>query len=296
MIITKLIGGLGNQMFQYSVGRSLSLQLNMPLYLDIKAFDNYELHQGFELNRFFSLDAKIANNSDLFSVLGFQSPKLVRDLIHKSSLTCFKNKSWIKEPSFSYWDGIKDLNKGVYLDGYWQSDLYFKGYEDVIRSDFQFQGMLDTVNSLLKQHIESCNSISLHIRRGDYLSNPNSANIHGVCPLSYYENAISYMNEKVDSPVYFVFSDDPEWVKDNLKFSNSSIFYLENNKGENSYKDMWLMSLCDHNIIANSTFSWWGAWLNANSDKIVISPSKWFQSPELQELTADLYCSGWIKF
>lgn len=296
MIITRLIGGLGNQMFQYAVARALSLRLDTSLSLDIKDLDTYKLHQGFELNSVFATDAKIATNSDLSQLLKWQAPRLVKSLMNKRVFSSLRNKNWIAEPGFRYWDGISNLHHKAYLDGYWQSELYFKDYADVIRSDFQFQGALDSDNLLLANNIDSCNSIGLHVRRGDYLSNPSSASVHGVCSLDYYKDAMSYIESIVEKPTYFVFSDDLEWVRKKLQVSDRSIVYVDNNHGKDSYKDMWLMSLCKHNIIANSTFSWWGAWLNSHAGKIIVAPKKWFKDSYMQSHAINIYPESWVKF
>lgn len=295
MIITKLSGGLGNQMFQYSIARVLSLELNLPLRIDVTAFKGTSLHQGFELNKVFFLNTNSASNQDFYYVLGWQGPRIVRTVVNSSKILSLRKKNWVKELNFFYCHEVFEISDKVFLDGYWQSERYFNNKSDVIRGDFQFQGVLEGVNLLLKENIDNSNSVSVHIRRGDYIFNSTAAKIHGKCSLGYYEKAMGYMFGKVDNPVFFIFSDDPQWVKDNLNVNNYSVFYVDNNCNENSYKDMWLMSLCKHNIIANSTFSWWGAWLNNNVNKNIIAPKLWFADPSKQEQAFDIYPEGWIK-
>lgn len=291
MIITNIIGGLGNQMFQYAAARSISIDLKQILYLDISGFKNYELHQGFELQRLFNCVTKIANEEDLSLVLGWQSPLLVRRILKKRPFNVIHNKNLVIEPSFAYWDGINQISANSYLEGYWQSEKYFANHADVIRSDFTFKLPISQENTGIVKMISQVNAISLHVRRGDYVSNQKTNAAHGVCSLDYYRAAIQLITKKVEHPVFFIFSDDIKWVKSNLTIDSQCV-YVEHNQGQESYNDMWLMSLCKHNIIANSSFSWWGAWLNANVEKIVVAPKQWFAS---QKDVRDLLPNGWVR-
>ena len=158
-----------------------------------------------------------------------------------------------------------------YYIGYWQSEKFFKDISDEIRKDFSFPKFTSEKNLEILKLIKSYNSVSIHIRRGDYLQNRG---FNGLAPLEYYQKAIEYIKNKIENPHFFIFSNDIEWCRKNLSIENS--YYIDWNRGEESYRDMQLMSLCKHNIIPNSTFSWWGAWLNKNPNKIVIAPEKWF--------------------
>jgi hypothetical protein len=294
MVITRILGGLGNQMFQYAAGLSLAVKLESELKMDVREFKDYSLHQGFELERIFSVQGTRASSNDLNRVLGWQSSRLAKSFIQKMNLSFLNSEKNVKEPSFEYWKGFEILDGDLYLDGYWQSEEYFKNIEDNIRLNFEFKIPFDKKNQKLSEVIQSVDSISLHIRRGDYL-NSNSANlIHGTCSMDYYHNAINYLKRKLDAPVLFVFSDDIAWVKKNLG-TDLKAYYVSHNIAKNSYRDMQLMSLCNHNIIANSTFSWWGAWLNKNRDKIVIAPQKWFANDEMQLKTVNIYPNSWVK-
>lgn len=275
MVITNLIGGLGNQMFQYAAGRALSLQHHDSLLLDISGFANYALHQGFELERIFNCTAEIATESDVRSILSWQYLPTIRRVVSRSGMDVFRRKGLILEPYFHYWQGIKDVPHNCFLVGYWQSEKYFKNVASVIRHEFTFKLQLTNQNADIAEQVGKVNAVSLHVRRGDYANNPNTSATHGLCSLEYYQAAIKYITERVEQPVFFIFSDDVEWVKENLKM-NFPCQYVAHNKGVESYNDMRLMSLCKHHIIANSTFSWWGAWLNSNAEKIVIAPKRWF--------------------
>ena len=293
MIIVEVIGGLGNQMFQYALGRALSCQQgDARLMLDTSKFETYNLHNGFELSRIFTGEFKLASNRDINEVLGFRSIPIVRRLLSGNRFSQFRGSNFVVEPHFHYWPEIKNVTPDSYLVGYWQSEKYFKTVEDILRQDFTFKIPLSDRNELVLCDMRKQPSISLHIRRGDYVQNANTLATHGVCSLEYYRSAIGLILEKVNNPKFFIFSDDQNWVKENLKIDHPCS-YVDHNKGGESYNDMRLMSLCDHHIIANSSFSWWGAWLNPSRSKIVISPNKWFAST--RNLTVDLCPSDWIK-
>jgi Glycosyl transferase family 11 len=291
MVISNLIGGLGNQMFQYATGRALSLRLGVPLKLDTRDFISYQLHQGFELHKLFKCEVELVTNENLKKALGWQSSKLLRRIFKRPQLKSLRCKSYVVEPSFTYWPGISDLTGDIYLDGYWQSEQYFAQYAVKIREDFTFKLPFSVKNNEIAQQISQVNAVSLHVRRGDYVTNSKNAFI-GACSLDYYRITIEQIKMLVDEPVFFVFSDDIGWVKNNLPLDDKAVL-ISHNQGSESYNDMRLMSLCRHNIIANSSFSWWGAWLNANPNKIVIAPKKWFAS-KLDD--SDLVPSAWLRF
>lgn len=290
MIISRIIGGLGNQMFQYAVGRALSLARGQRFCLDVSEFSDYGLHQGFELMRVFDCVAEIATQNELDCVLGWQGLPHVRKLLARNGLSVVRSKKFVVEPHFNYWPGILDVPNDCYLMGYWQSEKYFKIVDFDLSFDFVFKRQLDGINYDLARSMSTCESVGLHVRRGDYVSNVNALAVHGVCSLDYYRRAIRYVSERLENPCFFVFSDDMDWVVENLKI-DSPCYYVGFNRAENSYVDMQLMSLCRHNVIANSSFSWWAAWLNRNPEKIVVAPSKWFADGRS---AVDLVPSSWI--
>ena len=291
MVITHLIGGLGNQMFQYAAGRAVSLERGVSLSLDISGFANYGLHQGFELQRIFNCTAEIANEADVRGILGWQSSPRIRQLLSRQNMAVFRREGFVVEPHFHYWQGIKSVPRDCYLTGYWQSEQYFLEAAAQIRADFTFKLPLDNQNIELAKQINAVNAVSLHVRRGDYANIPETTATHGLCSLDYYRAAIRHIAEQVQQPHFFVFSDDIAWVKNNLSI-DFPCQYVDHNQGAESYNDMRLMSMCRHHIIANSSFSWWGAWLNPNVNKIVVAPSRWFAK---QTDVRDLLPQGWIK-
>ncbi|ADE13114.1 alpha-1,2-fucosyltransferase [Sideroxydans lithotrophicus] len=291
MVISNIIGGLGNQMFQYAAARALSLKLEVPLKLDISGFTNYALHQGFELDRIFGCKIEIASEADVHEILGWQSASGIRRVVSRPGMSIFRRKGFVVEPHFSYWNGIRKITGDCYLAGYWQSEKYFLDAAVEIRKDFSFKLPLDSHNAELAEKIDQENAVSLHIRRGDYANNPLTAATHGLCSLDYYRKSIKHIAGQVRNPYFFVFSDDIAWVKDNLEIEFPSQ-YVDYNHGSMSFNDMRLMSLCKHHIIANSSFSWWGAWLNPNPEKVVIAPERWFAN---RTDVQDLLPPGWVK-
>lgn len=291
MVIANIIGGLGNQMFQYAAGRALSLARGQPLELDISGFKGYELHYGFELQRVFDCPVKTDTSTALRNILGWQCAPGIKQMLARPSMKAFRRNTFVVEPHFHYWPGIMNVPQDCYLVGYWQSEKYFRSISSVIRTDFTFKTPLVNRNAKLAEQIGQVNAVSLHVRRGDYAKNPRTNATHGLCSLDYYQAAIQYIADRVEQPCFFIFSDDIAWVKDNLKM-DFPCQYVDHNQGAESYNDMRLMCLCQHQIIANSSFSWWGAWLNPGPEKIVVAPQKWFANGNNIK---DLFPQGWVK-
>jgi Glycosyl transferase family 11 len=290
MIIVKLIGGLGNQMFQYSLGQHLAIKNNSTLKLDLQGFKDYKL-RNYDLSCFNILE-NIATSNDLSDVI-LPSNRLIRKVgkCIKVKLNVVQQIQYIKESIFNFQPEILNLGDNIYLEGYWQSEKYFSDIKDVIIKEFTVKNRPDPINESFIEEIAGCESVSIHIRRGDYVSNPTTNKFHGFLGLDYYQRAIKLMLEKVDNPHFFVFSDDPGWANKNIK-TDASITYIKHNNAKN-YEDMRLMSTCKHQIIANSSFSWWGAWLNKNPEKIVLAPEKWFNDSSIN--TDDLILDSWIR-
>jgi hypothetical protein len=188
--------------------------------------------------------------------------------------------------SFGVFDKKITTLQFAYLKGYWQSEKYFEGISKTICKHFSFPPFTDNKNKALLELIVHSNSVSIHIRRGDYLKN----NLNWSLDIEYYYRAIDLIKEKVNNPIFYIFSDDMQWAETNIKVPNCH--FINHNKGNDSFRDMQLMSNCKHNIIANSSFSWWGAWLNNNEDKKVIAPNKWLST---MEGTRDIIPDSWIQ-
>jgi hypothetical protein len=291
MIISQIIGGLGNQMFQYAVGRALSLERRQPLLLDTSGYVKYSQHHGFELHRVFNCVPEIATISETKNILGWCGIFGIKRILSRPLMKPIRNSAFVVEPHFHYWPGLNQVPIDCYLAGYWQSEKYFRKHLETIRSDFVFKNSLKNKNLELAIQIDKVNSVSLHIRRGDYVSNKKTNAKHGVCNLDYYHAAVNYMSDRVEYPTFFIFSDDIEWARENLKLDFPH-HYIDHNIGVDSYIDMHLMSLCQHHIIANSSFSWWGAWLNPRSEKIVAAPKGWFKD---RKCVQDLIPHNWVQ-
>lgn len=288
-MIINIIGGLGNQMFQHAAGRALALEKGISCSLDISDFTNYKLHQGFELQRVFGCPLPSADSAEVKAILGWQSSPPMRRLLAKPALSALRRRGLVIEPHLNYWQGLKEVPEDSYLIGYWQSERYFCDAAQTIRDDFTFRTMMSSRNAALAEQIQQANSVSLHVRRGDYVKNSGMSATHCLCSLDYYRSAMHHIEEHLERPAYFVFSDDIPWVKANLAIKQSCV-YVDHNHGAESYNDMRLMSMCKHQIIANSSFSWWGAWLNTHRGKIVVAPRRWFTvSSDVRDLIPDAW-------
>jgi len=294
MIISRLNGGLGNQMFQYALGKVVSYLNKTNYFLDISLYDHQQevdTPRSYELDLFSNIKATIAKKTLLEKFTKPNKLKLLLNHYLKLNLQAYPPK-WIRENGHQFHPEILELKGDYLLDGYWQTEKYFKKYRNLILEDFVFPKKTSQKNRNIIKKITNSQAVSLHVRRGDYVSNKLTNAYHGAVSLNYYEKAINLIKKKVKNPLFIIFSDDPKWCKNNLPVPKNSIF-VDHNKGKQSFEDMRLMSLCKHNIIANSSFSWWGAWLNQNSNKIVIAPGSWFKNKDSN--TTDIIPSNWIK-
>lgn len=273
-------------MFQYAAGRALSLRLNVACKIDISGFKTYTLHHGYGLEAF-ALHPEIATDKEIEMLRG--SKKAIRRLLCRIGLS---SASYVKEKALAFNPSYLALGNNHFLDGYWQSEKYFKSYEQILRQDFKFVHPLSAHNQEFKEKIQSSISVSLHIRRGDYVANTKTNQFHGTCSLEYYQKAAHFIAKKIDTPVFFIFSDDIAWCKNNLQLE-FPICFVETDTLSSPHEDMHLMSLCSHHIVANSTFSWWGAWLNPNPTKVVIAPKQWFADPKIEN--PDIIPDNWIS-
>lgn len=291
MIISHIIGGIGNQMFQYALGRSRSLARGTDLRLDVSDFAGYGLHHGFQLSEVFAGTFLQASKQDVYALLGWRGYRPCRRLLVRHGASAFRGHRLVVEPHFDYWPSVAEAGSESYFVGYWQSEKYFQNCEAVIRSDFAFRRPLVGLNLEWVSRISKSTAVSLHVRRGDYATNPKTLAVHGLCSAEYYRSAVELIARAVGSPEFYIFSDDIPWVRQHLNI-DYPCHYVENNLAADSYCDMHLMSLCRHHIIANSSFGWWGAWLNSKGGKMVIAPRRWF-SNGLE--CADLIPEGWAR-
>ena len=283
--LTRLSGGLGNQLFQYAYARALSLRYNCQLYLDTRDVNLNAIHGGYGLESF-SHKGKIIDQA----ILNAQYPRWKFHL--SSKLKSFKNGllGHYHEGGLNYQQGHERAVKNSLLVGYWQSEQYFSEFRDEILADFNFCDEIKMNNCAFAEMIKLSTSVSVHIRRGDYINNAKSASIYHECGLDYYEKSITLIRQQIESPVFFVFSDDISWCKKNINFLDSHVVFVSDETTD-AISDLYLMSLCSSHIIANSTFSWWGAWLSSSC--LVIQPRIWFKK---ESTRSDLIKEqGWIN-
>ena len=285
MIIVRLIGGLGNQLFQYAAARRLAHMRKVDLKLDTLDFDGYPL-RTYHLNHF-NIIEQFATAEE---IARYKSVTLASRL--RRRFLPYRLQKWVRERQFSFDPEILKLSNDVYLEGYWQSKSYFKDIEALLRAELTVNSPLRNGNQGTVGRIQNTNSVSIHVRRGDYVTDPSARQIHGLIPLDYYRAAVEEIASRIPDPHFFVFSDDPAWARDHLRYSYPLTF-IDQNGVDQPHEDLRLMSLCQHHIIANSTFSWWGAWLSTNSSKIVLAPQHWFSAAERD--TCDLMPSKWKR-
>ena len=294
MIIVHLTGGLGNQLFQYAIGKSLSVYSNEKLLFDVSSY-TWDNLRKYELS-VFNFNDTIAEQPDLKIIndaLPFFSDRIISKVLRKP--IPYYRLPIIREHSFTFDLNFYKFRKtNLILQGYWQSEKYFSHIRSIIKTDLSVNEVIFSVNMLFyKELIESSSSsVSIHIRRGDYVTNSSTMVYHGLCDLEYYYAAMKKIESQIETRTYFIFSDDKDFVKE-IFAHKPNVVIIENIKQD--YEELILMSKCNHNIIANSSFSWWGAWLNDNDTKIVIAPKKWFSDPIMQQQTVDLLPDSWIK-
>lgn len=292
MIYIQIKAGLGNQMFQYAFGRALSIEQNRPLALDISWYENHakrDTPRQFFLDKY-NIVAKIAETSELEK---FNTPlrklyrKIVRRMIYK--------KDNVFRPA-------ELKSQASYFEGHWSNEKYFKPHRDTIRKDLSLKNPLSLASSSVIARMDELRGngteiISVHVRRGDCVTNVHAASYQGTVDTSYYDKSHQYFAQKIapEKIAYFVFSDDIEWAKKNVLIDMKTT-YVSRPASETQipeYEELHLMSLCDHHIIANSTFSWWGAWLDPKPNKIVIAPKQWLKDTSFD--TSDVCPPEWIR-
>lgn len=286
MIATYIQGGLGNQLFQYATAKRLSVRYKCELVIDHSWYQSPRIDctpRSFELNKY-PIAARLATPKEISCWRPMRSrwatylkPLLPLNFIHEVGYHA--NRNVLSAPS------------NTYLSGFWQSEVYFKDIRSELLHEFTPLTPPSYEDQNFIDRIQETESISIHVRRGDYVSLASANSYHGLCSLEYYQKAISYIADRVNSPNLFVFSDDPDWTKENLR-SPFSTYYIDHNPSQLAFQDLRLMSLCRHHILANSSFSWWGAWLSRSNDGLVVAPERWF---EVNRPTDDLIPSNWKR-
>lgn len=287
-IIVQLYGGLANQLFQYAFGRSLAERLGTDFKLDISAYGRYYTYDEYELNHF-RIRESIAGDGDMGGFVWFRRHnRLFHFLINRLRLRRFF-RNYYREKSFTFDPSVFARNN-TYFEGFWQTNKYFENIAEILRSEIVLKEPLSPESAAIEKKIRQNCSVSLHIRR---YAHEDKLPWFGYCSIDYYKRAAEYLIKKEPQAHFFIFSDNYEWVKENFK-SFPYPYTLVGNGNDKNFEDIILMSHCRHHIIANSTFSWWGAWLNPNPDKIVVAPEVWFAHAKKND-TRDLIPGKWVK-
>jgi len=282
MIVVKVIGGLGNQMFQYAYGRALSIAYRTELFLDISIYLNNQSNRSFDLDMFDLPDVQIGDSKDL-DLSQWQYVITLNDFdfcYNKNPLSGIKNLRQL----------FRQHKVIVVLEGYWQSERYFKNIKSILQSDFKMLLTLNEKSNLLYHKIINSQSVMINVRRGDYLS---LLDYHGIVDVNYVDAAISQVLKKAHTPVFYVFSDDIPWCRENLSHIPDVFFVDESYYTPNYDQYFFLMQACKYFILANSSFSWWSAWLSNREGKHVIAPKRWFANTGIN--TIDLIPKSWRK-
>lgn len=294
MKIIRIMGGIGNQMFQYAFGRALDDEV----LFDVTWFER-KIKKALDIKRvyglgFFNCDVPVASEEQIAACLdggSLKNHRFIEDFKRIFGQKYKRRFNKITELSETPFDpSLLKIKGDVYYMGCFQSEKYFANIRNEILKDFSLKEKMSDENQEMLDKIKSTNAVSLHIRRGDYV---HLQETHGLCGLDYYKKAIDFIASHSENPHFFLFSDDIAWVVENLKIEHPFTI-VDINDGDTGHFDLELMKNCKHNIIANSSFSWWGAWLNENPDKIVVAPKQWFIKKKMN--SEDIVPENWIRF
>jgi hypothetical protein len=293
MIITKLRGGLGNQLFQYAIGRQLAESQQTELRLDLSFFGQLNNEtttpRNYRLN-VFNINGDLALPTDEDKILGQAWLRPFKRRLRKIGLDLF-HWNYFREANFGFHPRVVNFKGAAVLEGYWQSQRYFPDIRSLLLRELTLKDEFVTEGFLaVQQEMKMAQSVAIHVRRGDYVHLAAVNRQFGTCTSEYYAEAIRFMKQKIKKPLFYVFSDELDWCRENLPFNGETVRFIS---GFQDYQDLLLISSCAHQIIANSSFSWWGAWLNTNPDKIVVAPKTWFANSDLD--TRNVVPAAWIR-
>jgi len=274
-------------MFQYALGRHIAARRQTELYLDTSRFDAGDI-RSYRLG-YYNVCGTLISSEQVEEFLAARRGPFWRRF--ERFLPYYKRRK-LNERSLCFDERVLTAPRHVCLVGYWQDERYFDAIRNIVRGDLTLKNPLSQQSRNMLAQILDSDAICVHIRRGDYVSAPKTNQVHGVSDLAYYDSGVQLILSQVKDPSFFVFSDDLPWAKANLRLPGSTT-YVEGNGQEKDYEDMYLMSQCQHFVMANSSFSWWGAWLSTNPSKIVIAPRRWFRSSELD--ARDIVPEAWTR-
>jgi hypothetical protein len=285
VIAVQLGGGIGNQLFQYAAGRALALRLRVPLALDLRLFDNHRARR-YALDVFAIETAEIDRSA---------FPPSARRLSGRIA-SWFKARSrfsTFRERTFAFDAQVLALPDWTWLAGNFQSERYFADRAAALRRDLVLRRPPEGENRATLDAMAGSLSVSLHVRRGDYVTNPRANAVHGLVGGDFYRSAVRYVAERAGGALsVFVFTDDPDWVAASLDIGCAFTLVRHNRAGAEA-EDLRLMAACRHHIVANSSFSWWGAWLDPSPDSMVIVPRPWFRDATIDDTS--LIPERWIR-
>lgn len=290
-VIARIEGGLGNQLFQYAAARSLADRLGTGLALDLRSLaENGD--RPFQLD-LYRIRAEIASPDQLAGLPDWRSTRwgrmrsaLSQAVPALSSYPVFWPRSFAYDPRF------ERITRPAYLVGYWQSERYFAWNRTRLLQDIQLREEIPSALASLQDSIHATQSVALHIRRGDYVSNTAAAQFHGLCDMAYYQRSVRTLKEVHPDIEVFVFSDEPDWARAHLQLP-APMHVVDANPPDQGHIDMELMRQCRHHVIANSSFSWWGAWRCESAEQRVYAPGRWFADPGVD--TSDVIPSRWTR-
>lgn len=299
MIVIRLMGGLGNQMFQYAFGRAMALThhcelvLDQSLLLDKSAPHEEVTHRNYDLDIFNLTNFRWATPEEVFLFNGNPNANLFKKVfrILKNKVS---PKKLVIQSANAFSEKYLQIQTSTCFVGRWQSELFFKNQALQIKSDFKIKVAFTDEVVKFQEIISSCNAVCLHMRRGDLISSNTYSNSIGALSWSYYETALAYMNQQISNPTYFIFSDDSEWCKQNIKLTAPTFFMDNTTAGNKAEGHLHLMQHCQHFIISNSTFAWWAAYLSqTKANQLVIYPKNWYKKIELQN--PEMCPTNWIS-
>lgn len=289
-VIVRIYGGLGNQLFMYACGLALACRRQAPLLIHVGTLKS-EQYRPFGLG-IFKLRAAQADDRLVQNVRDFGDGKLSREWFHvRRSLGLANNPGYVRETGWRFDHAVLESSTPCYLKGHWMCERYFADQSSEVRRDLQFRDLAMGRNAEIAAEIAACpNAVSIHVRRGDYLAGSNAA-IYASLGQTYYRHALEAIRQRVAQPRFFCFSDDPQAARRDLGLPADTVFVDHN--GGAGHEDLRLMTLCRHHIIANSTFSWWGAWLAGSAGQVVVAPRRWWIHPDYDD--TDIIPDRWLR-
>jgi len=282
MIYVRLMGGLGNQMFQYAFGKRMALANNTELVLDqlllLDKSQPHELvtHRNFDLDIFTIKNYRWATEEEIFSFSGATNVSIIKKIVRKIKNTLVPKKLIVQNANEFNEEYLK-IKSDVCFVGRWQSELYFKDAANEIRNEFTFSSSFNHEIEKYVNIIKDCNAVCLHVRRGDLITSAVYSSSIGALNWTYYENALAYIRTQIVNPVFFIFSDDIDWCKKTIVLTEQTYYMDAGTAGKKAEGHLYLMQQCKHFIISNSTYAWWAAWLAKGDNKQVVYPLNWYK-------------------